>query len=163
MAFDAFLKIDGVPGESTDEKHKDWIEILSFSFGASQPASVSSATGGRTAERVNIQDFSSVKVIDKASPMLFLHCCDGKHVPKVEVEVCEAGGNKHIYLKYTFENVIVSSVRPGGTAQGGEAKPVEEVAFNFGRVKMEYTPLSHTGQPLGKVASGWDLEANKKL
>ena len=27
MAFDAFLKIDGIPGESSDEKHADWIEI----------------------------------------------------------------------------------------------------------------------------------------
>jgi type VI secretion system secreted protein Hcp len=31
MAFDAFLKIDGIPSESTDDKHRDWIEILSFS------------------------------------------------------------------------------------------------------------------------------------
>ena len=30
MAFDGFIKIDGIPGESTDDKHKDWIEILSF-------------------------------------------------------------------------------------------------------------------------------------
>ena len=29
-AYDAFLKIDGIAGESTDDKHKDWIEILSF-------------------------------------------------------------------------------------------------------------------------------------
>ena len=31
MAFDAFIKLDGIPGESSDDKHKDWIEILSFS------------------------------------------------------------------------------------------------------------------------------------
>ena len=38
MAFDAFLKVDGIPGESTDDKHKDWIEVLSFNHGVSQPA-----------------------------------------------------------------------------------------------------------------------------
>jgi hypothetical protein len=27
----SFLKIDGIKGESTDNGHKDWIELLSFS------------------------------------------------------------------------------------------------------------------------------------
>ena len=54
MAFDAFLKIDGIPGESGDEKHKDWIEILSFAHGLEQPAqATASSAGGATAERVN--------------------------------------------------------------------------------------------------------------
>ena len=46
MAFDAFLKIDGIPGESTDSKHKDWIEVLSYSTGITQPTSGSASTGG---------------------------------------------------------------------------------------------------------------------
>ena len=28
MAIDCFLKIETIPGESTDDQHKDWIEIL---------------------------------------------------------------------------------------------------------------------------------------
>jgi len=35
-AVDAFLKIDGIKGESTDASHKGWIEISSFSWGASR-------------------------------------------------------------------------------------------------------------------------------
>lgn len=31
MAFDVFIKIDGIPGESSDDKHKEWIEVLGFS------------------------------------------------------------------------------------------------------------------------------------
>ncbi len=55
MAFDAFLKIDGIPGESTDDKHKDWIEITSYSQAIHQPASsTASSVGGASAERVNI-------------------------------------------------------------------------------------------------------------
>jgi hypothetical protein len=38
MAFDAFMKIDGIPGESTGDKHKEWIEISSFAHGVEQPA-----------------------------------------------------------------------------------------------------------------------------
>ena len=36
MAFDAFLKLDGVKGESFDNTHKGEIDILSFSWGVSQ-------------------------------------------------------------------------------------------------------------------------------
>ena len=70
MATDAFLKIDGIDGESTDKKHKNWIEILSYSHGMSQPSSIASGTGGLTAERVSMSDFSVMKVLDKASPTL---------------------------------------------------------------------------------------------
>ena len=33
---DYFLKLDGIPGESVDSKHKDEIDIMSFSFGETQ-------------------------------------------------------------------------------------------------------------------------------
>jgi len=71
MAFDAFLKIDTIPGECTDDKHAEWIEILSFSHGVSQQVSGSvSSGGGRSAERCDHSDFSVVKTLDKASPKL---------------------------------------------------------------------------------------------
>ncbi len=163
MAFDAFVKIDGIPGESTDDKHKNWIEILSFSHGLTQPASAASATTGRSAERVDVEDFSIVKVLDKATPTLHLACCDGRHIKKVEMELCEAGGDKHPYMKYTLEDVIVSGVRPGGSSEGGDAKPLEEVSLNFGKIRWEYTPLKQDGSPGSPMRTGWSLEENKKL
>ncbi len=78
MAFDTFLKIDKVPGESTDDKHKEWIELLSFQHGMTQPVSgVASTAGGRSAERVDIQDLCFTKWLDKASPKLYAACCRG--------------------------------------------------------------------------------------
>jgi type VI secretion system secreted protein Hcp len=162
MAVDAFVKIAGIDGESTDAKHKGWIELLSYSFGMSQPASAASATGGRTAERVNISDFHITKVVDKASPHLALACCDGRHIKDVKVELCEASQDKHKYVEYVMENVIVSSYQPSGS--GGGDKPVESVSFNFGKIKWEYVPLGQDGKPGTKVGPmGWDLEQNKKL
>jgi type VI secretion system secreted protein Hcp len=163
MAFDAFVQIDGIPGESTDAKHQDWIEILSFSHGVSQPVSVASATKGRTAERVNIEDFSIVKVLDKSSPLLALACCDGRHIGKVVIELCEATRQKHPYMKYTLENVVISSVRPGGSSQGSDAKPLEEVTFNFGKVRWEYMELNSDGTPGGTTPTGWNLETNEEM
>src|SRR5579859_96405 len=109
MAFDAFLKIDGVPGESTDDKHKDWIEVLSFNGGMTQPSSATaSSAGGGTTERVNFHDFSVTKVLDKASPKLYEICANGKHIKSVTLELCRAGGDKLKYMEVKMEEVIIS-------------------------------------------------------
>ena len=39
MAFDAFIKIDGIEGESTDKKRTWWIEVLSCEAKDSQMVS----------------------------------------------------------------------------------------------------------------------------
>jgi type VI secretion system secreted protein Hcp len=163
MAFDAFLKIDGVPGESTDDKHKDWIEILSFSHGLSQPGAGTRSSGGAaSAERCNHQNFSVVKTLDKASPKLALFCCNGSHIKEVKIELCRATGDKQKYMEYKMSDVIVADVRPGGSAQGGETLPLEEVSFNYGKIEWTYTATDHkTGKPQGDVKGSWDLVANK--
>lgn len=163
MAFDCFLKVDGVPGESTDSKHKDWIELLSFHWGASQASSGQRSTGGAaSAERVNLQDFSIVKILDKASPKLFLDCCNGRHIKSVKVELCRATGDKQKYMEYLMSDVMVSGVRPGGAAQGGESLPLEEVSFNYGKMELTYTETDHmTGKPKGDIKANWSLVENK--
>jgi type VI secretion system secreted protein Hcp len=127
MAFDAFLKIKGIDGESQDDKHKDWIEIMSYSFGASQMSAGSRSSGGMAnAERVNVSDFSIVKALDKASPKLFLFCCNGEHIPEISLELCRAGKDKVKYMEYKLTDVAVSSYRPGGSSKGGEPLPIVE-------------------------------------
>jgi type VI secretion system secreted protein Hcp len=162
MAVDAFLKIEGIDGESTDEKHKKWIEIEGFSWSATQPSSAASGTGARTAERVRVSDLSFNKMIDSSSPHLMLACCNGKHFSKVQMEVCEASESKHRYLLVELENVIVSSYAPSGF-KGGD-KVGEAVGLNFGKIKWEYTPLGQDGKPGTKVGPmGWNLEENVKI
>jgi type VI protein secretion system component Hcp len=59
MAFDAFLKIDGIPGEALDEKYRDWIEITGYSFGAHQSASATaSSAGGASSGRATMAAFT---------------------------------------------------------------------------------------------------------
>jgi len=164
MPFDAFLKLATIPGESTDDKHKDWIEILSYHWSASQATSgTASSHGAHAGQRVDIADFSLGKTIDKASPKLFLACCDGEHIGDVTIELCKAGGDKQKYMTYKFTDVLVSSVRPGGSSHGGDALPLEEVSFRFSKVNMEYIPIDKTGKPQGQVPAGWDLALNKKV
>ena len=162
MAFDAYLKVQDIDGESTDDKHADWIEILSYSTGVVQASSGSASSGGgASAERADFQDFSIVKALDKASPKLALACANGTHVPEVTLELCRAGGDKLKYMEYKLTNCIVSSVRPGGSSQGGETLPLEEVSFNYGKIAWTYTQQKRAdGSGGGNVSAHWDLEKN---
>jgi type VI secretion system secreted protein Hcp len=163
MAFDAYIKIDGIPGESTDDKHKDWIEILNYGFGASQPTSgTASSAGGASTGRVNIQDFTFTHFLDKASPKLFEAVCTGKHFSSVTVELCRAGGDKLKYMEYKLSDVVVSSLGRGGDAKGEEDVPIESASLNFGKIVMTYTQQKRKdGSGGGNVAFGWDLTTNK--
>jgi len=163
MSFDTFLKISTIPGESTDDKHTEWIEILSFNHGVTQTATGSvSSGGGRAAERADHQDFSLVKSMDKASPKLALACCNGEHIPEVTVELCRATGEKAKYMVYKLTDVIVSSVSDGGSGGGSETLPLQEVSFNYGKIEWTYTELDHkTGSAKGDIATHWDQVSNK--
>src|SRR6187402_1470714 len=99
MAFDAFLKIEGIDGESGDSKHKDEIEILSFSWGVSNPSSLSGAGGGGGLGRAMLQDFSLTHRVDKSSPILFLSCCTGKHIPSATLTCRKSGATQLEFLK----------------------------------------------------------------
>jgi len=160
MAADFFCKIEGIDGESTDSKHDKWIELLSFNHGVSQPVSGASKTGGRTGGRADFQNFSIVKTIDSSTPDLNMHCCNGKHIPKVEIELCSAIEDKHVFMKYELSDVIVASVSPGGSAQSDEVRPLETVSFAYGKIKWEYTAMTQDGKAGASVDRTWDLEKN---
>lgn len=132
MAFDAFLKIDGIPGESGDDKHKDWIEIQSFSHKLEQPAQASASTaGGATAERVNHGVYEITHFLDKASPKIYEACCTGKHIKEITIELCRAGGDKVKYMEIKMEQVLISKVEPHGSATDS-GFPAEKVSFSYG-------------------------------
>ena len=164
--FDAFLKLSTIPGESTDSKHAEWIEIESFHWGVNQRAGAAgaSALGGHTGGRADFDDMSVVKLIDKASPKLLLACAAGEHIPDVTIELCKAGGDKQKYLEIKMNDVVVSSYRPGGSAKSESVVPMEEVTLRCAKITWNYTVLdTKTGAPKGTVNAGWDLSTNAKL
>ena len=161
MAVDMFLKIEGVTGECKDSKHQDWIDILAWSWGMTQSGSMHIGGGGGSG-KVNMQDLSLTKYVDKSSSDCFLNCCSGKHFPKVTLEVNKAGGDNPVnYYKMELTDVLVSSFQTGGS--GGEDRITENITFNFAKVKTIYTPQDSKGAGQGAITQGWDVEANKKL
>ena len=91
MAYDAFLKLNGVTGESQKEGHTGQIELMSFSWGASNPTTVAVGTG-LAAGKVSLSDFSVMKVTDKASPTLFRTAAPANTIDKASVFIQKATG-----------------------------------------------------------------------
>jgi type VI secretion system secreted protein Hcp len=154
---DYFLKIDGIEGESTDDKHKKEIELESWSFGETQ-AGTSSHGGGAGAGKVQMQDFHFTMRVNKASPKLFLACANGEHIKTAVLTCRKAGKDQQEYLKWTFSNVIVSSYQTGGS--GGNVVPVDQISLNFTKVETEYKAQKPDGTLEGPIKTGYDVKAN---
>jgi type VI secretion system secreted protein Hcp len=170
--FDAFLKLDGIKGESQDPQHKDEIDVLSFSWGEEQTAG-SPTSGGSGAGKVKFHDFSITKKTDASSPLLMLHCANGAHIKEANFVVRKAGGAKVEYLKINLTDVLVTSYRSetsdvntattGGAPAGGEL-PSDKVTLSFAKVEVSYQPQGPDGKAQGgPIVAGWDVKANKEV
>lgn len=161
MAIDVYLQIDGIKGESTDDKHKDWIECKSVNWSVEQPKSATASTGGgHTAERCEHKDIVITKLADLSSPILLQTCSAGKTIPKARFEFMRADGqgDRIKYFEIEIENVLIGAVTPG--VQEGDILG-EHVGLKFSKVKWKYTQQKVTGGAGGNTSGGWDLATNR--
>jgi type VI secretion system secreted protein Hcp len=163
MAYDAFLKLDGVTGESQKDKHKGEIELLSFSWGVSNPTSTSHGTGLASGKSQHA-DFSVVKNTDKSSVTLFQNCCSGKHFPKATIALQKSTGGTsgETYLTYDFEKVFITHVSWAGNTSGGDS-PQETVSFTYEAVKIAYKAQNADGSLGAQQMGGWNQATNSKV
>jgi type VI secretion system secreted protein Hcp len=160
MAMDMFLEIEGVEGESADKAKKGAIDVLAWSWGASQSGTMHAGSGGG-AGKVSVQDISVTKWIDKSSTDLLLHVCNGEHYPKATLTCRKAGGEALEYLVITMEEVMITSLSTGGS--GGEDRLTENVSLNFANFKIKYSEQAGTGGDSGGGEIGWDIRGNAAL
>jgi len=158
---DYFLKIDGVDGESTDDKHKGEIELESWSVGGANSGSFSSGGGGGTG-KVAMQDFHFVKKTDKSSAKLLSACCTGEHIKTATLVCRKAGGDQQEFLKVILSPVLISSYQTGGSA-GSDVIPMEQVSLNYGKIEYKYKEQKPDGSLGGEMIGGWDVTTNKKV
>lgn len=144
MAFDAFLKMDGIKGESFDSLHRGEIDILSFSWGVTNQETFGS---GGTQGKASFQDLHFTHKVDKASPLLMLNCAKGTHIPNALLTVRKAGGKVPLeYVKIKMEDVLISSYQSGGHSSG---TPTGEFSLNFAKVEYSVAPISRDGSSMG--------------
>jgi len=159
MAESMWLKIDGVEGEATDDKHPKEIGLQHWAWGMTHP--VAFRGGGMSGGETNVQDLVVTKVLDKASPNLMKYCLSAKPLSEVLLTVRKRAEDPIDYLKIKMKNAIIASVADNGSGDGMPAS--ENVSVVFDQVEVEYTPQGPDGKAQGSVKCGWDIKANKAI
>jgi type VI secretion system secreted protein Hcp len=160
MASDAYLRFDGIKGESQDHAHKEWIEISGVRWAIQQPKSATASTaGGHTAERAELSEVSFEKLCDLSSPILMQTCAMGKTIPKATLEFMRADGdgNPIKYFEIELDNVLIGTISPilgAGILQ-------ESIGLKFSQVRWRYTQQRIAGSSAGNTAGGWNLATNR--
>ncbi len=155
MAVDYFLKIDGVEGEAQDDKHKNEIQLLSFSWGGSQVSSVGAGMGSG-AGKVDLSNFSVMKYMDKSSPKLFKAMCAGTHFNKASLTAVKSGAEGKHFLKVDFTELFVTSQQISASSE----VPTESVSFSYKSIKMEYSTQDEKGSLTTAGSVNYDVAKN---
>ena len=158
MAADIFAKIGDIKGESLDSKHKDEVEVLSWSWGISQSGSIS---GGGGQGKASFHDLNFTHLIDKSSPVLMSACATGKHIKDATITVRKAGKGQQEYLIIKMSDVIVTGVSPSGSGETA-AVPAESVALQFAKVALEYKPVKADGSLDAGIHFKYDIKTQKE-
>jgi type VI secretion system secreted protein Hcp len=160
MAHDIFMKIGDIKGEAKDKTHGGEIDVISWSWGATNAGSSGIGGGGGTS-KVNIHDLSFTKYVDKSTPDLMANVCSLKPFGLAQLTLRKAGGDQALeYLVIKMHDVVVTSVTHGGS--GGDDRHTENVTLNFAKVFVHYAEQDAKGGTAGKYSMGWDIEANIK-
>ena len=159
--FDAFLKIEGIEGESLQKGHEKEIELSSFSWGEQNTGSFAGNLGGGSG-KVSMQDFHYSVPINKSSPKLFLACATGEHIKGATLTIRKAGKTQQEFLKWKFTDLLISSYHTGGSG-GADVLPMDQVSFNFTKIEVSYAPQKQDGSLDASIPAGYDLKAGQKV
>src|SRR6267142_1328181 len=127
MASDIFAKIGDIKGESLNDKHKDEIEVLSYSWGVNNAGSMGSGSGGGEG-KASFHDISFTHKVDKSSPVLMQACATGHHMKEATITHRKAGKGQHEFFIIKLTDVTVTSVQEGG-GEGGSVSEQVSLAF----------------------------------
>jgi type VI secretion system secreted protein Hcp len=156
MASDIFAKLGDIKGESLDDKHKDEIEVLSFSWGVTNSGTMATGSGAGTG-KATFQDLVIVHNIDKASPDLMRACATGSHLKDATITQRKSGKGQQEFLVIKMNDVIIT-----GVTRGGSAEQAETVSLAFAKVNVEYKPQKPDGSLDASIFFKYDLKANKE-
>lgn len=145
-----YLKIDGVDGESHDESHETWIDVLAYSHNIQ--GSIADVSTARSTGSVKHSPLRTTKNVDKSTPKLYKKCSMASIIPSVMLEFWSGGESPNRFLMIELQSVIISSVQGYGLA--GD-HPTETVSFIYAKIQWTYTVYDAAGNPMGNVESGW--------
>jgi type VI secretion system secreted protein Hcp len=146
---DYFLKLDGIPGESTDAQHPNEIVIGSFSWGINGKLTGCAAAPLRAA----FAAVSFVKHLDKSSPKLASAVATGHHIATAVLTLRKAGDQPLEFLVITLKDVLVTSYSITGLGD----LPQDSFSLQYSRITFKYTTQNPDGSPGTSVAFCFDV------
>jgi len=158
MAPDIFAKIGTIKGESLDAKHKDEVEVLSWSWGVSQTGGTGPGSGGGSG-KPSFSDFHLTHHIDKASPRLMAACATGEHIKDATITARKAGKGQQEFLIIKMNDILITSVQP--SLSDGQVG-AESVSLKPAKVALEYRPQKPDGSLDAGVHFKYDIKQNKE-
>ena len=149
-----YLQVDGISGEVKDTGFENAIEILAYSWGASQSGSVVGPGSG--VGKANLQDVSLTKFYDTSTPPLLLALFKGTHLPKATLTLVRTvNGAPDKFLTIVLTELIVTSVSTGGSIGQAADTLTENITLNFAKIKITYKAADGT---VSEVS--WDAATN---
>ncbi len=156
MAVDMFLQIADIPGESTDDAHGTWIDVLDYHIGVTNPEP-------KAAGRADFAALTLIKRVDTSSPDLNIFCAKATNIPEIVMEIRLASGDKVVFMKYTLENCTIASVNVRPKVDAAELRPTEEVAIVYNKIKWEALPVDIAGAAGSPVDRTWDVAGDVQV
>ncbi|MDE2005477.1 MAG: type VI secretion system tube protein Hcp [Rhodospirillales bacterium] len=186
MAFDAYMffkDAGGTPlsgesqvawsdqtplGSDIPKNGSNVFEIDDFNFDIEQVLNIGSQSSGIGAGRVTFNPFTITRKTDKASVQFFTMCCAGTHFKEVSLLLRKAGaGGASIqnasgddmasgatFLRYDFGLVGVKTISWSGS--DGDEAPKEEIAFEYGSIKVRYCQQNKDGSLAAPIPGSWN-------
>jgi type VI secretion system secreted protein Hcp len=158
-ADDVFLKLDGIRGESTDDRHRFEIDVLSYTHSLTGAFARGPGSAGAGAGKTICGPVTITKFVDASSPDLILNVANGKHIPKAVFTFRRPGAKQLEYYKVTLEDVIITEIEQTDNKSGRAAEKVSLIGRRF---FFEYTEVTATGSTGGRPKSGWDCVSASK-
>jgi type VI secretion system secreted protein Hcp len=156
MAVDYYLKLDGVQGEAQDSNHKNEIQLLSWSWGASQVSSVA-GTGGSGAGKADLSDITVMINFDKSTPKFFKSICAGTHIATGTLSAIKSGADGKPYLKVDFKELFVTHLQLSASSE----VPAVSVSLTYNEIKIDYSVQDEKGNLASTGPVTYNLKGNK--
>lgn len=159
-AADLFLRIDGIPGESQDATHRNWISLQSFSFQAASGGVAAQPTGNaRLASRTAFQDITLTKTLDKSTAALLGHMAEGKNIPSAQINVLKSGPRPALAMEIYLEDVTIASQAISSSSDSTDI-PSESIALSYSKIGITVYEYAADGRQIAKHVKGWDRVRN---
>ncbi len=157
-----FAKYDGIDGESNDDKHASWVNVLNVDWGIHRPGGGASGKSRRRGAAI-VEDMVLTIEYEKAAPKLQENCLKGKVIPKLEIEqTATYGGARETYLRYELKNVTITSIQVNASGNDEAGPPTVVVGNNFEKLKVIYTEFDSAGSKKGNIEYSWNVEKGAK-